>query len=79
MSKVIVDESLRNQLPDLDQPLEFCDPSGKTLGHYLPTEAYRAFLRSMADANVSQEELQGRREEPRGRTLAEIWKSLGQS
>jgi hypothetical protein len=78
MSKVIVDETLRAHLPDLAEQLEFCDEHGKTLGHFLPESVYQAFVRSWMEANISEDELQRRRAEPRGRTLAEIWKSLGQ-
>ena len=78
MGKVVVGEGLRTQLPDLTERIEFCDESGKTLGHFLPEAAYRELLRASADAHISEEEIERRRREPRGRTLAEIWKRLGQ-
>ena len=78
MNKVTVGEALRTQLPSLDGRIEFCDESGKTLGHFLPEDVYKELLRAWAGASISEEEIERRRREPRGRTLAEIWKSLGQ-
>lgn len=79
MSKVIIDEGLRARFDNLNEQHELCDPAGKTLGRYLPEDIYREMLLACADAQISEEELQRRRQEPRGRTLAEIWKSLGQA
>jgi hypothetical protein len=77
MTKVIVGESLRAQLPSLAERIEFCDEAGKTLGRFLPEDVYRELVRACA-GHISEEEIERRRREPRGRTLAEIWKSLGQ-
>src|SRR5262249_51323114 len=79
MSKVIIDEGLRARLNNLNEQHELCDPAGNTLGRYLPEDMYREMLLACADAQITQEELQRRRQEPRGRTLAEIWKTPGQS
>lgn len=78
MQKLVLDPSLLPKLQNLEDHLELCDPSGKTLGHFLPTDVYKEFLLAWADANIMEEELEKRRREPRGRSLAEIWKSLGQ-
>jgi hypothetical protein len=59
--------------------VEFCDSSGKVLGHFLPAEAYREMLLASANAQLSPQGLQRRRQEPRGRTLPEIWTDLGQA
>jgi hypothetical protein len=79
MSKVILDPSLRAKLNNLEHELEHCDEHGHTLGHFLPAAVYQELLLAWADAHITEEELERRRREPRGRTLAEIWKSLGQS
>jgi hypothetical protein len=79
MNKVIVDAAMRERLSDLDEHLELCDEKGATLGHFLPDGVYKELVRHWAAANISEEELERRRREPRGRTLAEIWKSLGQA
>ncbi len=78
MSRVILDPELRSKLNGLNEQLEVCDEAGKTLGHFLPESLYRELLLCWSKANLSDEELARRRQEPRGRTLAEIWKSLGQ-
>ena len=78
MQKVVLDSSLLAKLPSLANHLELCDPAGKTLGHYLPAELYKEFLLAWADANITEEEIEQRRREPRGRSLKEIWQSLGQ-
>jgi hypothetical protein len=78
MDKIIVNDTLRTHLPTLDRQVEFCDESGRTLGHFLPEKVYKDLLEAWAGARISPEELERRRQEPRGRTLDEIWKSLGQ-
>jgi hypothetical protein len=79
MSRVIVDESLRSKLNGFNEEVELCDESGKTLGHFLPPDVYREFLVAWSEAHTTDEELERRMNEPGGRTLAEIWKSLGRS
>ena len=79
MTKVTLDESLKAKLNGLNEQLELCDQTGQTVGHYLPDHLYRELLLAWADSQISPEELERRRREPRGRTLAEIWKSLGQA
>jgi hypothetical protein len=37
MTRVIVDEILRNKLHNLTEPLELCDSSGRVLGRFVPT------------------------------------------
>jgi len=78
MSRVLLDSQLRSKLNGLDDQLEICDESGKTLGRFLPEALYRELLLAWSKADLPDEELQRRREEPRGRTLAEIWDKLGQ-
>ncbi|HWG47363.1 MAG TPA: hypothetical protein VN688_31660 [Gemmataceae bacterium] len=36
MTKVILSETLRSMLPDLSQPIELCDASGRIVGHIFP-------------------------------------------
>jgi hypothetical protein len=79
MSKVTLDNSLKAKLNGLNEQLEFCDETGNSLGHFLPTDVYKELLLAWADAQISPEELDRRRREPRGRTLEDICKSLGRS
>lgn len=78
MSRVVLDAELRAKLNGLGVEIEICDESGNTLGHFLPASVYRELMRAWSKANLSDAELERRRQEPRGRTLSEIWKSLGQ-
>ena len=79
MQKLVVDPATQAKLNNLDVPLEFHDPSGKILGHFLPEDVYKELVLAWAEANITEEELERRRREPRGRKLAEIWKSPGES
>jgi hypothetical protein len=78
MSRIILDPQLRSQLGDPTEHVELCDASGNTIGHFVPESIYREMLLAWSKVHLSNEELAQRRLEPRGRTLAEIWKSLGQ-
>jgi hypothetical protein len=81
MSKVILDPQLRAKLNGLQAPLEVCDETGKTLGHFLPAETYRKLLYAAASAACPHDraEQERRRQEPGGRSLADFWKDLGVS
>jgi len=72
MNRVVIDESMRAILGDAEE-LELCDPSGRKVGHYLSEQLYRRLLYDWANAQVTDEELQRRRQQPGGRKLAEIW------
>jgi hypothetical protein len=77
MDKVIVDSAVQAQLHHFQEALELCDQTGRTLGHYLPADVYREMLLAWSKARTTDEELERRRQEPGGHTLAEIWKRLG--
>ncbi|HMF18095.1 MAG TPA: hypothetical protein VKE98_12860 [Gemmataceae bacterium] len=100
MSRVILKSELRSRLDGLREPVEFCDETGKTLGHFVPEPLYREllvarskarlsdeelerrrreFLVDWSKAHLSDEELERRRQEPHGRALAEILKSLNKT
>lgn len=81
MSQVILDEALRSKLNGLSEQLEILDESGRTLGRFVPEDAYRQMLYAAAAAACphSPEELERRRQETGGKTLAEIWQKLGSS
>ncbi len=79
MTKLLVDETLRGKLNGLNEGIEFCDPSGRTLGRFIPEDQYRQLLYAWVERQcpLSEEELERREEEPGGKPLAEIWKDLG--
>ena len=80
MSKVTVDESLRSKLNGFDEQVEFCDESGAVVGMFLPMGLYLKLMDPQDGCPYSAEELQQSLQDGTpGRTLAEIWKDLGQS
>lgn len=80
MRRVVVDERLRTQLNGLNEEMELCDGTGRTLGHFLPADVYRELMYAYAESQCpyTREELERMRHETGGRSLAEIWKRLGQ-
>ena len=79
MSKVTVDDALRSKLNGLNTTLELCDPSGQTVGHYVPEAQYLKLMYALMNAQVSDEELERISQEPGGRPLSEIWQTLGRT
>ncbi len=77
MNKLILDKELRAKLNGLSSEIEFCDESGKTLGHFLPDDVYKKLLYAWLKSQHSDEELDKARRETGGRPLKEIWKDLG--
>ena len=75
MPKMIIDPALQAKFHNLDEA-ELCDESGQPLGYFLSEEVYRRLLYDWANAQITDEELQRRLQEPGGRTLAEIWARL---
>jgi hypothetical protein len=77
MSKITLDSDLRAKLNGLQQPLEFCDESGQSLGHFLPADTYRQYLYAWLKSQVSDEELEELTKQEGGSTLAEFWQRMG--
>lgn len=73
MNQITVHEPLRTQLDGVARPVELVDEGGRRLGLFVPT------LVTAADDQCphAPEELEQMRSERGGRSLAEIWKSLG--
>ena len=79
LNKVIVDETLRATLPDLGEQWVLHDEAGHVVGHYLPADAYHDLIIDWSRLYINDEELEAARRQTGGRTLAEIWASLGQA
>jgi len=73
MDHIVVDRSVGSKFQAALQPVEVLDETGRTLGHFVPSQAITA----PHDCPYSAEELQRMQGEEGGRPLAEIWKSLG--
>jgi hypothetical protein len=63
----------------LSDQFDLYDENRRKLGHFLPTDAYRELLDTYVRACFTEEELRRAEIETGGRSLAEIWKSLGRS
>jgi hypothetical protein len=79
MIKITLDETFRTRLNGLDEQVEFCDESGRTLGYFVPAPVNGPAMYAGVESPISDEELERRRHEMGGRTLAEIWAKLGRS
>ena len=72
MIRVQLDDALRSKLNGLNEPIELCDGSGRTVGHFLPAEDYRRLLYDWAHAQFNDpEELKLARADTGGYTTTE--------
>jgi len=71
--------SWRDDLPLIDSTLEPCDESGLTLGHFVPAPDRLRWAYDWARTAFTDDELERARQEPGGRTIAEILQRLGRS
>ncbi len=78
MTHVTLDRALLARLQSLDRPVEFRDESGRTVGYFHPLPVPGRGSRESMRSPFSDEELQRRRQQRTGRTLADILKDLGQ-
>lgn len=74
MTKLTVDSQTRAKLNNLEELIELCDESGRTLGYFHPTRSPNGG--SANSSPFSDEEIEQRRKQPPGRPLAEIVKEL---
>jgi hypothetical protein len=79
MSKVILDTALKSKLNGLQEELELCDEAGHTLGHFLPPHVYRKLVTAYYQSVFTDEEIERARKQLGGRSLEEIWKTLGRA
>lgn len=73
MTAIIVQAPLTDQLQGLIGPVELIDEQGRHLGHFVP----RSTEIATDSCPYSFEELARMRAEQGGRSLADIWRSLG--
>jgi hypothetical protein len=79
MSKVILDDDLRAKLNGLNETVPVCEPTGETVGHFVPHEQYMKMMYALAKTQVPLEELKRRAAEPGGMKLADFWKKIGRT
>ena len=78
MTQVQVDQTLRQKLGGMEEPLELCDANGQLVGHYRPEAEYKKLLCASIKIHYSEEEITRRRAETGGCSLQEIWDRVGQ-
>ena len=76
MQTVVADDVLRSRLGGLTEEIEVRDESGQLLGRYVPARPGKTPTQSYP---FTEEDLDRVRREPGGKTLAEIWQSLGRT
>jgi len=76
MTKLILDDDLRAKLNGLNEPVEVCEPSGVTVGHFIPEQEYLRLVYAWEKDTMSVEELKRRSAEPGGMKLADFWKGM---
>jgi hypothetical protein len=79
MGRLTLDPQLRAKLNGLNEQVEVYDENGGIVGHFLPASAYQKLLCAAAEAACpyTKEELAQFHQQTGGRSLAEIWKTLG--
>jgi hypothetical protein len=73
MSRITIDASLPDKLLALTHPVELCDARGQVVGRFTPVLAGRF---EGVEPQISEEEIQRRKQEGGGRKLAEIMADL---
>jgi hypothetical protein len=78
MTRVVVDARTWARLSDPHELLELCDPSGQILGYYQPAFREGAIEENKIHSPYTDQEIEQRRRQSGGQTLAEFWKDRGQ-
>jgi hypothetical protein len=76
MTQVVVDSALRAKLNGLADHVELLDESGETLGYCLPAAEYNRLLYASIKIPFTDKEIERRKQEKGGRSLAEILADL---
>ncbi|MCH8830040.1 MAG: hypothetical protein IID45_10740 [Planctomycetes bacterium] len=79
MTKITVDDALKERLHGLKEQIELCDEAGEVIGHVLPDAVYKKMIYDFMRESISTEELDKRLAEPGGSSLKEIISRLEQS
>ena len=73
MAQIIVKGELGDTLSSVTDRSELLNEQGELLGVFIPMKSKKLPLFD----DITEEEIQRRRQQKGGKTLAEIWKSLG--
>lgn len=78
MNEVTIDEALRERLNGLKEQTIIYGEDGCRLGYFLPAKVYSELIQSLGTFVFPEEEIGQLKKQTGGRSLAEIWQSLGQ-
>lgn len=78
MTRVVIDAQTWARLSNPRELLELCDPSGQTLGYYQPAFRFGTVDGGKIRSPYTDEEIEERRQQTDGQSLADFWKSRGQ-
>jgi hypothetical protein len=74
MTRIVIDEALRNKLHNLTEPLELCDESGRVLARVTPQRDFSKY--GPKKPPVSEEELRRREKSDKWYTTEEVLNHL---
>lgn len=77
MTRVVIDSATWAKLRGPHEWIELCDPSGQTLGYYQPAFRVATIEGGKVQSPYTDAEIEDRRNQSDGRTLAEFWGDLG--
>lgn len=77
MSQVIVDDTMGARFDSCKTPVDICDRTGRVLGKFVPAQPLETISAPADRRPYTEEQLEAMRRETGGRSLSEIWKSLG--
>ena len=78
MNRMVLDDAMGARLRGVDEA-ELFDPAGRKVGRFLSEKVFLRLVYDWANAQVTDEELERRRQIPGGKTLGEIWARLRNS
>jgi hypothetical protein len=72
MEKLTVDSPLLSTLNKVDHEVELCDPTGRTVGYFVPAADAAHEIYARARGQFTDEELERAAKEPGGKSTAEV-------
>ncbi len=78
MEKLTLDSAVLSALSEVDHQVQLCDPTGRTVGYFLPASEAEHEMYAWARGQFTDEELDRAANEPGGKSTAEILARLKQ-
>lgn len=77
MPEIQLNHAIEPQFYGVTSDVPVRSTEGKVIGHYIPEDEYVKMLYATYKCDLSEEEIERRRNETGGCSLEEIWKRLG--